>query len=512
MDSSVILSCEHKYPRNSFCENCQKFVCRRCSCMSKTGQCKPILIRDYVRVLKEEVEKKIRRVDKVKKEYELQKAAELVDVLKDIRENNEKKVVELVGELQREIGKGKEHNKRVIGDVIKKIEEFCKESEVNMKNLESKIEDLEELKEDLNRAKDKFSDTRTNKADIDMSKASIIKGYDTFKSISKDIFKFNKLKLRELELQVERVREPEFMKLGKTLRSIVSEEAKGGADFLHYLVPNSRSVVLFDFNKNVGSIRQITADEKIIPVHPGVASDEDYIYIVGGTKDLIYPTDNAFKINVGGTEVKGLAKLNVPRYENALAKLKNFLVCVGGQSDRDFLDSTELLDITEDAQWTLGPTLPFGLCLCATTVVNAAEPILFVYGGMCEEKNVLRLSSRLFSFSLEKKEVEEVKVEGAPALHSAGMIAVGSSFKSFSIMIFGGCNRVDEAVISDEVYTLADNKFSKLKTKLASKDTFFCSSMAINENGAIYAMGNSMVHKYCNEKWEALTDNYWLSL
>eukprot|EP00826_Nyctotherus_ovalis_P046277 TRINITY_DN520_c0_g1_i1.p1 TRINITY_DN520_c0_g1~~TRINITY_DN520_c0_g1_i1.p1 ORF type:complete len:317 (-),score=137.28 TRINITY_DN520_c0_g1_i1:53-1003(-) len=279
MDSSAILNCEHKCPRNSFCERCQKFVCRKCSCMNKTSQCKPILIREYAKVLKDEVERKIKKVTKVKEDYELQKASELVDVLNEIRESNEKKVAELISELQKEISKGKENNKRLIGDIIKKIEDFSRENEANMKILGNKIDDLEELKEDLKRAKDRFSDTRTSKSDIDMSKASIIKGYDKFKNLSKDILKFNRLKLRELELQVEKVREPEFMKLGKTLRSIVNEEAKSGADYLHYLVPNSRSVVLFDFNKNVGSIRQIAADEKIIPIHPGVTSDEDYIYI-----------------------------------------------------------------------------------------------------------------------------------------------------------------------------------------------------------------------------------------
>jgi len=508
--STIILNCQHEIARGFFCPRCKIFVCRQCPCTQRSSPCKSklILIKDYLPELEKSVMKKIEFIKKVVKKYTLPKLENLINELEKRKHSNEQERSNLINYIQEELNKEEKKSNILIDNIIKRIKEFEKECRTNVDNLEEKIDSLEQLKENLDEIK-KVMDRRQ---DMELNKANIIKGYMTYKDLSRGIIEFNNLKLRELELENEKAKETAFSKYGRKFREMLNEQANTRADYLYSLISNSNSMIVFDFHKNEGSIKQIDTSSKIIPIYPGITSDKDYIYVVGGTDDFIKPLDSAFKIGTKGG-VHQLRKLNTSRYKNALAKLSNVLVCIGGHDDNGLLDTIELLDITEDASWACGPKLPFGLSLCSTVVtINDERSALFIYGGMYEEQGKLKISNTLLEFSLETKEVAEVRVEGAPTLHSAGMINLPSSPKSPCIMIFGGCNKLEQDGISDEVYLLKGHVITKENEKLKAKDSFFCGSIAINNNGLIYAMGNGMVHRYYEGKWEVLTDNYWLAL
>ena len=324
---------------------------------------------------------------------------------------------------------------------------------------------------------------------------------------------FNKIGLKVLESQVELAANPPYLEL-KDL--VISSRKDLKADYLCHPIPNTNKFIIYSIEKEEGMIKEVPEENNLFPVYSGIAADKEYIYIIGGTKNFIEPSDEAFKVSVKNLITYPLKKLNAPRYQCSLTKSDNLLICVGGRGRDDLLDTIELMDMNKNIDWIFGPRLPLKLCLCScASIVNDMESIVFVFGGLYIKDNSLTVSNKMYKFHVGDMAVTTLDINDLPCLYSAGMILKNYKNDKFEILIFGGSllengKKQKEKLQIREYKVTEDNVTAD--NQLAKEDIFSNGNLFVEEDGTIFAMGTESVHRNYHGKWEEVPEISWLSL
>jgi hypothetical protein len=471
-----------------FCEE-HGFTCEGCGCFTNCEYC--CEAKDKIEEIAETLRVRIENLNRVKELNNSEILNQYRTKLKELKREREERKKSVQAQIDKLLNEDSENFKIQYKQIRKEL-----------KGLIRPLDETADKCEIECRKATKLRDSLQNNRRL----ADIIRGYEYYMKAEKIKVKEEKKNYAEYEGQVIALKgfQGELNEIESWLKDL-TQSISDNNRVLYNIVNGGSEIAYCDIDTCKSHKYRLKLLKKI-PLYCGVAASKGYIYIAGGTLDMIEYLDEVWSINVKTGIEDRLPKLIVPRSENTLVVTRNCIVCIGGRNGENFIEDIEIYNPLLDTNWKkaarLSPPRSF------ISAVNCeGYKVIYIFGGLGQVNDKLVPVSCFNVLDLKSLAVKDL-VLNLPEygklreLYSAGMVCTSHRRNdNCNILIFGGIDESKKE--SKKVYSFkgsregSDINFSMEELKeLGCEDSFYGQIPIFTKANELHVISKKHVHIY----------------